>query len=114
VLGPKRLPEAGRALGTVIRDFRMAIGGEDHNSGAMPSSMMSAPAPPVSATPVSPAPEPFEAPPPPPPSGPPPPAAESTLVPPDAAAAPTAARTAEAEAEAEDATEPTEPARPFV
>jgi len=29
VLGPKRLPEAGRALGKGIRDFRSAIGGEE-------------------------------------------------------------------------------------
>jgi sec-independent protein translocase protein TatA len=33
VLGPKRLPEAGRALGKGIRDFRSAISGEeDHHS----------------------------------------------------------------------------------
>jgi sec-independent protein translocase protein TatA len=29
VLGPKRLPEAGRALGKGIRDFRSAISGDD-------------------------------------------------------------------------------------
>jgi sec-independent protein translocase protein TatA len=29
VLGPKRLPEAGRALGKGIRDFKSAMGGED-------------------------------------------------------------------------------------
>lgn len=29
VLGPKRLPEAGRALGKGIRDFRGAISGEE-------------------------------------------------------------------------------------
>jgi sec-independent protein translocase protein TatA len=28
VLGPKRLPEAGRALGNGIRDFRSAISGD--------------------------------------------------------------------------------------
>ncbi len=33
VLGPKRLPEAGRALGKGIRDFRMAIGGEEAHPG---------------------------------------------------------------------------------
>ena len=33
VLGPKRLPEAGRALGRGIRDFRSAMSGdEDHHS----------------------------------------------------------------------------------
>ena len=32
VLGPKRLPEAGRALGKGIRDFRtaMSMSGDDH------------------------------------------------------------------------------------
>jgi TatA/E family protein of Tat protein translocase len=35
VLGPKRLPEAGRALGTVIRDFRMAMSGDEQDHGAM-------------------------------------------------------------------------------
>ena len=29
VLGPKRLPEAGRALGKGIRDFRSAMSGDD-------------------------------------------------------------------------------------
>ncbi len=29
VLGPKRLPEAGRALGRGLRDFRTAISGEE-------------------------------------------------------------------------------------
>ncbi|MGE5617383.1 MAG: twin-arginine translocase TatA/TatE family subunit [Candidatus Woesearchaeota archaeon] len=29
VLGPKRLPEVGRALGRGLRDFRSAISGED-------------------------------------------------------------------------------------
>ena len=31
VLGPKRLPEVGRALGRGIRDFRQAMSGEDHD-----------------------------------------------------------------------------------
>jgi sec-independent protein translocase protein TatA len=30
VLGPKRLPEAGRALGKGLRDFRSAMSGDDH------------------------------------------------------------------------------------
>lgn len=30
VLGPKRLPEAGRALGRGLRDFRSALSGEEH------------------------------------------------------------------------------------
>jgi sec-independent protein translocase protein TatA len=45
VLGPKRLPEAGRALGGAIRDFRSAMGGEhDHPSEIVTQ----APAPPPS------------------------------------------------------------------
>jgi sec-independent protein translocase protein TatA len=51
VLGPKRLPEAGRALGKGIRDFRSAIGGdEDHHGGlSTEASPMAAPpqAPPM-------------------------------------------------------------------
>jgi sec-independent protein translocase protein TatA len=31
-LGPKRLPEAGRALGQGLREFRSSIGGS-HNDG---------------------------------------------------------------------------------
>ncbi len=31
VLGPKRLPEVGRSLGRGLRDFRSAMGGEDHD-----------------------------------------------------------------------------------
>jgi sec-independent protein translocase protein TatA len=31
VLGPKRLPEVGRSLGRGLRDFRAALGGEDHS-----------------------------------------------------------------------------------
>lgn len=30
VLGPKRLPEVGRSLGRGIRDFRLAMSGEEH------------------------------------------------------------------------------------
>jgi sec-independent protein translocase protein TatA len=30
VLGPKRLPEAGRAVGRSIHDFKSAINGEHH------------------------------------------------------------------------------------
>jgi sec-independent protein translocase protein TatA len=42
VLGPKRLPEAGRALGKGIRDFRTAISGDEDRSSALPTE---APAP---------------------------------------------------------------------
>lgn len=42
VLGPKRLPEAGKALGKGLRDFRMAISGEEDRSNGLP---IEAPAP---------------------------------------------------------------------
>ena len=32
VLGPKRLPEVGRSLGRGLRDFRMAMSGEDREN----------------------------------------------------------------------------------
>jgi sec-independent protein translocase protein TatA len=44
VLGPKRLPEAGRALGKGLRDFRSAIGGEDDHHNSIPT-QTAAPAP---------------------------------------------------------------------
>ena len=52
VLGPKRLPEAGRALGKGIRDFRSAIGGEEDQHNAIPTHAPSAPAPAPPATAV--------------------------------------------------------------
>jgi sec-independent protein translocase protein TatA len=58
VLGPKRLPEAGRALGRGIRDFRSAISGEDDRSDALPTE--SAPAPPPEAVVPPPAAPPVE------------------------------------------------------
>ena len=45
VLGPKRLPEAGRALGKGIRDFRSAIGGEEDQRSAIPPQAPTVPAP---------------------------------------------------------------------
>lgn len=59
VLGPKRLPEAGRALGKGIRDFRSAMSGdEDHASAIPPEAPASPPAeavaPPAVAPPVDP------------------------------------------------------------
>ena len=45
VLGPKRLPEAGRALGKGIRDFRSAIGGEEDRPNVIPTE--AAPPPPA-------------------------------------------------------------------
>jgi sec-independent protein translocase protein TatA len=49
VLGPKRLPEASRAIGKGIRDFRMAVSGEepDHTAITTPAptpSVMTVPA----------------------------------------------------------------------
>src|SRR5690349_15623002 len=45
VLGPKRLPEAGRALGKGLRDFKTAIGGEDDHSSEIPTAAVPAPPP---------------------------------------------------------------------
>jgi sec-independent protein translocase protein TatA len=50
VLGPKRLPEAGRALGRGLRDFRSAISGEEIPERTMPTP----PVPPASAQPAPP------------------------------------------------------------
>ena len=36
VLGPKRLPEAGRSLGRGLRDFRKALSSDDHDEVAAP------------------------------------------------------------------------------
>ncbi|MBV9336526.1 MAG: twin-arginine translocase TatA/TatE family subunit [Solirubrobacterales bacterium] len=54
VLGPKRLPEAGRALGRGIRDFKSAISGEDDRAGEIPT-QAPPPAAATSASPVQPA-----------------------------------------------------------
>jgi sec-independent protein translocase protein TatA len=53
VLGPKRLPEAGRSLGRGLRDFRDALSGDDRDR---PDPVLSAPV----AEPVQPAREPAE------------------------------------------------------
>jgi sec-independent protein translocase protein TatA len=52
VLGPKRLPEAGRALGKGIRDFRSAIGGEEEHRPSEPTvaPMAATPAPVIPAS----------------------------------------------------------------
>jgi sec-independent protein translocase protein TatA len=34
VLGPKRLPDAGRSVGRGIREFKQAISGDDRNATA--------------------------------------------------------------------------------
>ena len=48
VLGPKRLPEAGRALGRGIRDFRSAMSGEEDHHSAISSETTATPAQPAS------------------------------------------------------------------
>ncbi len=53
VLGPKRLPEAGRALGRGIRDFRSAISGEEDRSSAIPSPAAASPPPEAVAPPAT-------------------------------------------------------------
>jgi sec-independent protein translocase protein TatA len=59
VLGPKRLPEAGRAVGGAIRDFRSAMSGEHDQLTEVPTQ---APAPPPpTAVAVAPAVEPAQA-----------------------------------------------------
>jgi sec-independent protein translocase protein TatA len=55
VLGPKRLPEAGRALGKGIRDFRSAISGEEDRHSELPPDPAPQPAAVVAATPSPPA-----------------------------------------------------------
>jgi sec-independent protein translocase protein TatA len=50
VLGPKRLPEVGRSLGRGLRDFRMAMSGEE--PPAHPDPVLNQPTA-ESATPVS-------------------------------------------------------------
>jgi sec-independent protein translocase protein TatA len=58
VLGPKRLPEAGRALGKGIRDFRSAIGGDEDRHTAVPTDVAASPTPAAMVTPAEPAPSP--------------------------------------------------------
>jgi sec-independent protein translocase protein TatA len=49
VLGPKRLPEAGRALGRGLRDFRSAINGDEHDRDSIGYGVSAGPAAPVAA-----------------------------------------------------------------
>jgi sec-independent protein translocase protein TatA len=53
VLGPKRLPEVGKALGSGLRDFKTAINGIEEESHAEPTSNASAPTAPDLAAPAS-------------------------------------------------------------
>lgn len=57
VLGPKRLPEAGRALGRGLRDFKEAISGEDHDRDQVitPAAAAAQPAPPAAPAQTAPA-----------------------------------------------------------
>jgi sec-independent protein translocase protein TatA len=52
VLGPKRLPEVGRALGRGLRDFRSAMSGEDRSEPAISSVSDSTPVAPAFDQPV--------------------------------------------------------------
>ena len=61
VLGPKRLPEASRAIGKGIRDFRMAVTGEEPDHGAISSPPMPAGVTAPYAPVATPAPPPSEA-----------------------------------------------------
>ncbi len=51
ILGPKRLPEAGEALGRALREFREAVGGDEAKAGTTAAAPV---APPVAAAPVAP------------------------------------------------------------
>lgn len=48
VLGPKRLPEVGRALGRGLRDFRSAVSGDDIREAL--TAPIESPQPPVAVT----------------------------------------------------------------
>jgi sec-independent protein translocase protein TatA len=37
VLGPKRLPDAGRSLGKGLREFKRSVAGEDHEPEGLPA-----------------------------------------------------------------------------
>jgi sec-independent protein translocase protein TatA len=57
VLGPKRLPQAGRSLGRGMREFRDGISGRDEPSEqppAPPALMTAAPPPPVNTAAITP------------------------------------------------------------
>ena len=104
VLGPKRLPEASRAIGKGIRDFKMAVSGEEHDHGTLltpptpptPTSVTAPYAPVGTTTPM-------------------PPPVEATAAAPaadPAVTAPEEAQMTASEPEAEPTSQPTEPAQP--
>ena len=47
VLGPKRLPDAGRALGQGLREFKASIGGESTDRSPLPPATPDSETPPV-------------------------------------------------------------------
>jgi sec-independent protein translocase protein TatA len=47
VLGPKRLPDAGRALGQGLREFKASIGGESPDQVPLPPASPDGETPPV-------------------------------------------------------------------
>jgi sec-independent protein translocase protein TatA len=47
VLGPKRLPDAGRALGQSLREFKASVGGESPDQSSLPTPTPDSETPPV-------------------------------------------------------------------
>ena len=47
VLGPKRLPDAGRALGQGLREFKVSISGEPEEQSPLPPATPDSETPPV-------------------------------------------------------------------
>jgi sec-independent protein translocase protein TatA len=54
VLGPKRLPEAGKSLGKGLREMRQALSGEEHDRPNEVVASTPASPPPVASTPAEP------------------------------------------------------------
>ncbi len=53
VLGPKRLPEVGRSLGRGLRDFRVALSGEESHDEVKAPAVTMTPAPAPVVTPAA-------------------------------------------------------------
>jgi sec-independent protein translocase protein TatA len=47
VLGPKRLPDAGRALGQSLREFKASVAGESPDESRLPAPMNDPETPPI-------------------------------------------------------------------
>ncbi len=58
VLGPKKLPEVGRSLGSSMRGFKASLAGEEEKPAAAPAATVAPPAAPVVAPPAAAAPAP--------------------------------------------------------